>query len=122
MTGIFPCARAASGHAAAPPRPAMYSAVLCNPTALQVEKAGILGQSKIAEADLGPVPYLAMLLGQPDESVMRWFILAVALLLDPSAVLLLLAAAKTRLQVPRSTPGERGAISVHGGSSLFRAG
>jgi hypothetical protein len=36
--------------------------------------------------------YLATLLGSTDEQTMRWFILVVALLLDPAAVLLLLAA------------------------------
>jgi hypothetical protein len=63
---------------------------------LQVEKAGIDGQSKVAEADLGPVRYLATLLGADDQDVLRWFILVVALLLDPAAVLLLLAASSAR--------------------------
>jgi len=34
------------------------------------------------------------LLGQADEVALRWFILVVALLLDPAAVLLLLAATR----------------------------
>jgi hypothetical protein len=59
---------------------------------LQVQKAGIDGERKVVEADLGPVRYLATLLGAGDEDVLRWFILVVALLLDPAAVLLLLAA------------------------------
>jgi hypothetical protein len=59
---------------------------------LQVEKAEAEGHRKVVEADLGPVRYLAALLGATDENVMRWFILVVALLLDPAAVLLLLAA------------------------------
>jgi hypothetical protein len=59
---------------------------------LQVEKAEAEGDRRIVEADLGPVRYLAALLGATDENVMRWFILVVALLLDPAAVLLLLAA------------------------------
>jgi hypothetical protein len=59
---------------------------------LQVEKAGIDGERKTLEADLGPVRYLATLLGANDEQAMRWFILAVALLLDPAAVVLMLAA------------------------------
>jgi hypothetical protein len=42
------------------------------------------------------VKYLATLLGQADEVVLRWFILLVALLLDPAAVPLLLAATRTR--------------------------
>jgi len=50
------------------------------------------GERKAVEADLGPVRYLATLLGSTDEATMRWFILIVALLLDPAAVLLLLAA------------------------------
>jgi hypothetical protein len=61
---------------------------------LQVEKAGVEGQRKVAEADLGPVRYLAKLLGAGDQDVLRWFILVIALLLDPAAVLLLLAATR----------------------------
>jgi hypothetical protein len=41
---------------------------------------------------LGPVRYLATLLGAVDQNVLRWFILVVALLLDPAALLLLAAA------------------------------
>jgi len=63
---------------------------------LQVEKAGIDSQRRVAEADLGPVRYLATLIGAGDQDVMRWFILVVALMLDPAAVLLLLAAASAR--------------------------
>jgi len=50
------------------------------------------GERKVVEADLGPVRYLATLIGTTDEVAMRYFILVVALLLDPAAVLLLLAA------------------------------
>jgi hypothetical protein len=53
------------------------------------------GVRRTIEADLGPVRYLATLLGQVDEAVLRWFILVVALLLDPTAVLLLLAATRS---------------------------
>ena len=63
---------------------------------LKVEKAGIDGQRRVAEADLGPVRYLATLIGAGDQDVLRWFILVVALLLDPAAVLLLLAATRRR--------------------------
>ena len=59
---------------------------------LQVQKAAVDGERKAVEADLGPVRYLATLLGSTDEATMRYFILIVALLLDPAAVLLLLAA------------------------------
>jgi hypothetical protein len=63
---------------------------------LKVEKATADGERAKVEADLGPVKYLATLLGRPDEDVLRWFILVVALLLDPAAVLLLLAASARR--------------------------
>jgi len=63
---------------------------------LQVEKAAIDGERKAVEADLGPVRYLSQLVGASDERVRRWFILAVALLLDPAAVVLLLAATARR--------------------------
>jgi hypothetical protein len=59
---------------------------------LKIEKAAVEGERRAVEADLGPVRYLAALLGQADEAVLRWFILIVALLLDPAAVLLLIAA------------------------------
>jgi hypothetical protein len=49
-------------------------------------------QERPVEADLGPVRYLATLLGSTDEQTIRAFILVVALLLDPAAVLLLLTA------------------------------
>jgi len=61
---------------------------------LQVEKASVEGQRKVAEADLGPVRYLATLIGAADQDVLRWFILVIAVLLDPAAVLLLLAATR----------------------------
>jgi hypothetical protein len=64
--------------------------------ALQVEKADIEGQRKVAEADLGPVRYLATLLGADSETALRWFVLVIALLLDPAAVLLLLAASSAQ--------------------------
>ncbi len=60
---------------------------------LRIEKAKVDGERKVVEADLGPVRYLATLIGATDEQTLRWFILVVALLLDPAAVLLLLAAA-----------------------------
>jgi hypothetical protein len=61
---------------------------------LQVEKAAVDGERRKVEADLGPIKYLATLLGAGDQDVLRYFILVVALLLDPAAVLLLLAATR----------------------------
>lgn len=54
--------------------------------------SAVEGERKAVEADLGPVRYLATLIGATDEQTMRWFILVVALLLDPAAILMLLAA------------------------------
>ena len=64
--------------------------------ALQVEKVGIEGQREVAEADLGPVRYLATLLGADSETALRWFGLVVALLPDRAAALRLLAATSAR--------------------------
>jgi hypothetical protein len=60
--------------------------------AVEVEGAGIADERQELAVDSGPVRYLAALIGQDDEKVMHWFVLAVALLLDPLAVALLLAA------------------------------
>ena len=56
---------------------------------LRIETAKVDGERKAVEADLGPVRYLAALVGITDEVAMRWFVLIVAFLLDPAAVLLL---------------------------------
>jgi hypothetical protein len=50
----------------------------------------------VVEADLGPVRYLATLIGPTDEVVMSYFVLVFAFLLDPAAVLLLLVALEHR--------------------------
>jgi hypothetical protein len=71
---------------------------------LEVKQASVTSERKQADADLGQVRYLATLIGSTDEATMRWFILAVALLLDPAAVLLLLAATR---------PSVMGAMSAH---------
>jgi hypothetical protein len=57
-------------------------------------QAAIDGEHRTVDAELGPVKYLATLIGADDEAVMWCFILLVALLLDPAAVLLLLAATR----------------------------
>jgi hypothetical protein len=50
----------------------------------------------VAEADLGPVTYLATLIGADSETARRWVVPVAALLLDPAAVLLLFAAPSAR--------------------------
>lgn len=60
--------------------------------AVEVEDAGIADERQALPVDFGPVRYLAALIGQDDEKVMHWFVLTVALLLDPLAVASVLAA------------------------------
>jgi hypothetical protein len=78
------------------PNPAQRTGEAKTLAGLQVEKASIEGQRRMVEADLGPVRYLATLLGADSEAALRWFVLVVALLLDPAGVLLLLAASSAR--------------------------
>ena len=62
---------------------------------LQVEKAKIDAQRRRAEADVGPLRYLAELMGTPStdlERPVRLLTLALVAVLDPMAVVLLLAA------------------------------
>ena len=54
------------------------------------------GERRTVEADFGPPQISGDVLGADDEAVLRWSILAVALLLDPAAALLLLAASARR--------------------------
>jgi hypothetical protein len=62
---------------------------------LQIEKARVGAQRRRAEADVGPLRYLAELTGAPAndlERPVRWLTLALVAVLDPMAVVLLLAA------------------------------
>ncbi len=80
-------------------QPALASYPQPTPTAraaLQVEKASVDGERRKVEGDLGPVRYLATLIGASDQDILRWFILAIAMLLGPAAVLLLLCAVEKR--------------------------
>jgi hypothetical protein len=63
---------------------------------LKVEMATVDGERAKVEADLGPVRYLATLIGADSEAILRMFILVIALLPDPAALLLLLAASARR--------------------------
>jgi hypothetical protein len=58
--------------------------------------ADLESESRIVETDLGPMKCLATLFGAGDQDVLRYFILVVAILLDPVAVPSLLAATRTR--------------------------
>ncbi len=60
--------------------------------AMQIEAAAVQGERTELAADSGPVRYLAGLIGAADDAAMKFFILAIACMLDPLAVALLLAA------------------------------
>jgi hypothetical protein len=49
---------------------------------LKMERAAMEGERRTIEADLGPVRYLATLVGAKDDDVLGYFILVIALLLD----------------------------------------
>jgi hypothetical protein len=59
---------------------------------IEVEKAGIENERDGLAAESGPVRYLSKLIGVDQDTATRWFVLFVALLLDPLALVLLLAA------------------------------
>ena len=63
---------------------------------LKIEKAAVEAERRIVEADLGPVRYVATLLGACYQDALRSFILTMALLRDPAGVLLLLGVASAR--------------------------
>jgi hypothetical protein len=59
---------------------------------IEVEKAGMENERNELAADSGPVRYLSKLIGVDQDATTSWFVLFVALLLDPLALVLLLAA------------------------------
>jgi hypothetical protein len=59
---------------------------------IEVEQAGVENERNGLAAASGPVRYLSRLIGIDQDTTMRWFVLFVALLLDPLALVLLLAA------------------------------
>jgi hypothetical protein len=73
---------------------------------LEIEMAAVERERRAVDADPGPVRYLATLLGQADEVVLRWFILVVAVLLDPAAVLCCWQRRGPETELPRSQQNE----------------
>ena len=59
---------------------------------IEVDNAGVDNERNELAADLGPVLYLSKLIGISEDATTRWFVLLVAILLDPLALVLLLAA------------------------------
>jgi hypothetical protein len=71
---------------------------------VEVDKAVIESERSRLAADSGPVRYLSKLIGIDQDTATRWFVLFVALLLDPLALVLLLAAS-TRPNEKTTTTG-----------------
>jgi hypothetical protein len=71
---------------------------------IEIEVARIRSDREQLAADDGPVQYLAILLGASPDATMRIFILVVAILLDPLAAVLLLAAQAQGKSARRCTP------------------
>jgi hypothetical protein len=64
---------------------------------VEVERAGVESERAVQAADFGPVLYLSRLMGVETDAALRWFIVVVACLLDPAALMLLLAASVSRM-------------------------
>jgi hypothetical protein len=62
--------------------------------AVEVESVGVENERAEQAVDFGPVEYLSKLIGIERDTAMRWFIVLVACLLDPAALMLLLAATR----------------------------
>jgi hypothetical protein len=58
---------------------------------VEIDSAGVESERAARGADFGPVEYLSKLLGIERQTAMRWVIVLVACLLDPAAVMLLVA-------------------------------
>jgi hypothetical protein len=81
--------------------------------AVEVENAGLENERSEITVDFGPVEYLSKLLGIERDTVMRWFIVLVACLLDPAALMLLLAASRDSVFLPdEPSPSQRVAPAV----------
>jgi hypothetical protein len=63
---------------------------------LKVQRDAVAGEGRQIEVDVGPIKYLATLIGATDDQTLRASILIVSLILDPAAVLLMLAASYRR--------------------------
>jgi hypothetical protein len=70
---------------------------------LQGDRARLEAESRLVAAQTGPARYLAVQFGTDAETVIRWLVALLVMLVDPSAVVLTIAAAQRRPTV-RVTP------------------
>jgi hypothetical protein len=65
--------------------------------ALQGDRARLDAESRRMAAQTGPARFLALTLGTDVETVIRWLVALLVLLIDPSAAVLTIAASGGRL-------------------------
>jgi hypothetical protein len=64
--------------------------------ALQGLRAGLTAEGQRVAAQTGPARFLATTLGTDAETVIRWLVALLVMLIDPSAIALTIAAARRR--------------------------
>jgi len=74
---------------------------------LQGARASLEAEARRVAAQTGPARFLAAQLGTDAESVIRWLVALLVLLVDPSAVVLTIAAARG-IELPGQRPRMRG--------------
>jgi len=63
---------------------------------LRTERAKLDGARQRVEASIGPVQYLAKMVGTDTETAIRWLILLMVLTCDPAAIALTIAASRRK--------------------------
>src|ERR1700689_3336412 len=63
---------------------------------MQTQRAALTAETSRVEAAVGPVRYIAIMLGTDAETVVRWLILLMVLCCDPAAIALTIAVAGAR--------------------------
>jgi hypothetical protein len=63
---------------------------------MQAQRAALTAERERVEAAMGPVQYLAVMVGTDAETAVRWLILLMVLCCDPAAIALTIAVAGTR--------------------------
>jgi hypothetical protein len=63
---------------------------------MQAQRAALTAATARVEAAMGPVQYLAVMVGTDSETVVRWLILLIVLCCDPAAIALTIAVAGAR--------------------------
>jgi hypothetical protein len=60
---------------------------------MQAQRAALTAERERVEAAMGPIQYLAVMVGTDAETALRWLILLMVLCCDPAAIALTIAVA-----------------------------